>query len=74
MIAGFALIVFLFVMRLTAEPQATALPAEITLPDGTTTQAFTMGTDWYAIVTDDDRILVFNRSDNSLRQSIEINR
>lgn len=70
MILGLLTIVGLFVMRFAAPP-APALPDRITLPDGTTARAFTRGDDWFAIVTSDDRILIYNQ-DGTLRQEIAI--
>ncbi|MBW4984245.1 hypothetical protein KZZ07_17015 [Mameliella sp. CS4] len=48
------------------------LPEVITLPDGTTASAYTQGTDWYAVVTADDRILIFDRATGKLRQEMRI--
>ena len=74
MILGFLTIVVLFVIRLGPNPAPLALPDAITLPDGTRATAFTQGTDWYAVVTDDDEILIFDRADNSLRKRIMLTR
>lgn len=73
MIVGLLSIVALLVIRFSGETSAISLPSEIALPDGTSALAFTQGTDWYAVVTSDNQILIFDRSDNSLRQSIAIN-
>ncbi|WP_323771024.1 DUF6476 family protein [Antarctobacter sp.] len=48
------------------------LPEVITLPDGTTATAYTQGSDWYAVVTGDDRILIFDRATGKLRQEMRI--
>ncbi len=48
------------------------LPEVITLPDGTTATAYTQGSDWYAVVTGDDRILIFDRGSGKLRQEMQI--
>ncbi len=73
MIAGLVAIVSLIVIRFTAATKTPApLPAEITLPSGATASAFTQGADWYAVVTTDDRILIFDRATQELRQTIEI--
>jgi len=48
------------------------LPEEITLPDGTTATAYTQGADWYAIVTADQRIMIFDRATHKLRQTIKV--
>ena len=70
MIAGLLVIIFLFVTRLGTQPPA--LPDTIVLPDGATPTAFTQGSDWYAVVTEDDRILIYDRDGGTLRQVIEI--
>jgi uncharacterized protein DUF6476 len=72
MIIGVVTIIALLVIRLQGEPSTTPLPAEITLPNGSKATAFTQGGDWYAVVTTDNEILIFNRDDGSLRQRIEI--
>lgn len=48
------------------------LPEVITLPDGTVATAYTQGNDWYAVVTGDNRILVFDRATGRLRQEMQI--
>jgi len=70
MIGGLFIIIVLFVIRFSDRPLA--LPTEITLPDGTSADAFTQGRDWYAIVTDENLILIFDKRSGVLRQSIEI--
>ena len=68
MIAGIAVIAALLIIRLSG-PQSPALPESISLPEGTRAAAFTATAEWYAVVTDDDRILIY-RQDGSLRQEI----
>ena len=70
MIGGLVVIVTLLVIRFsqTAPP----LPDEIVLPDGATPTAFTQGDSWYAVVTTDNRILIFDRLTGALRQTIVI--
>ncbi len=72
MIGGIITVLSVVVTRMpdlsTAAP---ALPAAIALPDGTTAAAVTIGKGWIAVVTEDDRILIFN-ADGSLRQEIRI--
>lgn len=73
MIIGVLVITGLLVTRLQrADTPAPALPAEITLPDGATARAVTMGGDWYAVVTGDDRILIFDRPSGEIRQTVTI--
>ena len=73
MIAGFLVIVALFVIKFSSlGGDSTDLPDAITLPADTRATAFTQGPDWYAIVTDDNRILIFDRVSGLLRQSVQI--
>ncbi len=71
MILGFLTIVALFVMRFTPMNKA-ELPDEITLPDGSKATAFTRGEGWFAVVTDQDEILIFNRVTGNLQQRIVV--
>ena len=48
------------------------LPEVIELPSGMTASAYTQGSDWYAVVTEGDQILIFNRATGKLRQEIQI--
>jgi hypothetical protein len=48
------------------------LPEVITLHGGAIATAYTQGPDWYAVVTDDNQILIFDRGTGDLRQSIQI--
>jgi len=73
MIGGVITVVGLLVTRMPHAFQASApiLPEGFTLPESTTAEAVTFGTGWIAVVTEDDRILIFGR-DGSLRQDISI--
>lgn len=70
MIVGVITVVVLLVTRMP-DGRSLVLPAEIRLPQGATATAFTQGADWFAVVTSDDRILIF-RPDGSLRQELQI--
>ena len=70
MICGVLVVIGLLVTRLSRD--AAPLPAEIALPDGAEARAFTQGPDWYAVVTSDDRILIYDRLTGNLRQTVEI--
>lgn len=74
MIGGLLVIVALLVIRFSSDrsPAPLVLPDSITLPGGTTAQAFTIGGDWYAVVTGDDRILIYDRSNGTLRKAISL--
>lgn len=70
MIAGLLVIIALFVIRFQ-QPDV-KLPDGITLPDGASAEAFTQGRSWYAIVTQNDQILIFDRDSGNLRQTITL--
>ena len=74
MIIGFIVIIALFVTRFSGGDVTNfpKLPNTITLPDGTEPTAFTQGSDWIAIVTTDDRILIYDRATGALRQTIAV--
>jgi hypothetical protein len=68
MICGVLVVTTLLVTRLSGKRPA--LPEIITLPDGKTASTFTQGDDWYAVVTTDNQILIFDRLSGNLRQTI----
>ncbi|WP_420859127.1 DUF6476 family protein [Marivivens marinus] len=70
MIAGFLVLIVALVIRLN-RPLIT-LPEQIALPAGAEAQAFTQGADWFAVVTTDDRILIFDRASGALRQTVTV--
>jgi len=70
MIAGFLVLIAALVIRLNADP--VPLPDRIALPEGVTATAFTQGTDWFAVVTSDNRILIYDRTTSALRQEVAI--
>jgi hypothetical protein len=70
MIAGFLVLIAALVIRLNADPLP--LPDRISLPEGVTATAFTQGTDWFAVVTSDNRILIYDRTTSALRQEVAI--
>ena len=70
MIVGFVVLIAALVLRLNADPLP--LPDRITLPDGATATAFTQGPDWFAVVTDADEILIYDRGTGRLRQTMAI--
>ena len=71
MIIGFLTLIFMFVMRFSDNNQTFQL-SDITLPIGFSATAYTQGDNWYAIVDEKNKILIFNKSDNTLRQTIKI--
>jgi hypothetical protein len=77
MIIGVITVVAVIVTRMphsfgtTAAQSGPTLPESITLPDGAKPQAITFGTGWIAVVTQDDRILVYS-TDGQLRQEVPL--
>ena len=72
MILGLLTMIILFVIRLGPGVESRAesslpLPDEIVLPDDAKLLSVTWGKDHYVVVTDDDRILVFNKSGDLIK-------
>lgn len=70
MIGGVLLIIALIVIRFYDVPPP--LPETVDLPEGVSAVSFTQGPDWYAVVTSDNRILIFDRVTGQLTQSVAI--
>ncbi|MEP2533296.1 DUF6476 family protein [Shimia sp.] len=70
MIVGLLVIVVLIVMRF--RDTGPVLPEEIALPEGTRAHAVTAAEGWFAVVTDDNRILIYDRITGALRQEIDV--
>jgi Flp pilus assembly protein protease CpaA len=73
MIGGVITVVGLIVTRMPQAFTATgpSLPEGLTLPAGTSAAAVTFGTGWIAVVTTDDRVLIYGR-DGRLRQEVPL--
>jgi len=71
MVIGFIVIVVLFVTKFS-DAFGPKLPDVITLPDGSEPMAFTQGSDWYAVVTQDDAVLIYDRETGILKQTLQI--
>jgi len=72
MIVGLLAIVVLLVIRFTTENPVLVMPGSIELPDGAQATAFTQGVDWYAVVTNGDQILIYDRESGDLRQTVDV--
>ena len=72
MICGLLVVIGLLVIRFSSK--APDLPDVIALPSGEKATAFTQGPDWYAVVTANDQILIFDRMSGALRQTVDIER
>jgi hypothetical protein len=70
MIGGVLLIIALIVIRFYDAPPV--LPESIVLPEGSRAQAFTQADGWYAVVTDKNEILIFDRVTGALRKTISV--
>lgn len=70
MIGGVLVTFALIVIRLS--DRTPALPDQIDLPNGAKAQALTIGNNWFAVVTDDNRILIFDKVTGRQRQEITI--
>jgi Family of unknown function (DUF6476) len=73
MIGGVITVVGLIVTRMPQAFSSAApnLPANLVLPDGAKPAAITFGSGWIAVVTTEDRILIYGR-DGHLRQEMQI--
>ena len=60
MIGGIITLVTLIFMRFQDAPIPLELPESIMLPKGSAPLAFTKSEDWYAVVTSNDQILVYD--------------
>ncbi len=70
MILGFLVLIGALVMRLNAK--SPPLPDRVDLPEGVTAKAFTQGDGWFAVVTDDNRILIFDQLTGQLSQTVQL--
>ena len=70
MIVGFVILIGYLVTQFPGTG-GVAVPEELTLPEGASAVAYTQGSDWVAVVTDQDEILIFNM-DGSLRQRVQV--
>lgn len=74
MIVGVITVVALLVTRMPAAMRASLpLPDMISLPDGKIAQAFTQSDTWYAVVTTEGQILIYDRRSGVLTQEITVN-
>ncbi len=72
MIIGLLVMIAFFVIRL--QDRGPDIPDALNLPEGTKASAYTMGKGWAAVVTTDDRILIYDAKSGTLLQEVEITR
>tara|TARA_R110000796_G_scaffold41381_8_gene102382 strand:+ start:1825 stop:2109 length:285 start_codon:yes stop_codon:yes gene_type:complete len=70
MIFGLLVVIGLLVIRFSSK--SPDLPKAISMPAGEKALAFTQGPDWYAVVTQDNQILIYDRMTGKLRQTVNI--
>ena len=70
MIVGFVIIVSLFILNFRTSN--IPIPAIIDLPSNVRPVAYTQTKNWYAIVTDQDEIFIYDKTGNQL-QKIKVN-
>ncbi|AAV94694.1 hypothetical protein KQ247_15850 [Ruegeria pomeroyi] len=68
MIGGVLVTFALIVIRLS--DRTPTLPDQVELPDGARAVAVTIGSNWFAVVTEDERILIFDKTTGKLRQTV----
>ena len=71
LIGGVLTVVWLLVTRMPIPGADPTLPPALHMPAGATAAAVTMGTGWVAVVTTDNRILIFTPQ-GTLQQEIAI--
>lgn len=75
MIVGMVLIVGMLFVKMRNVPgplDLSGLPAQITLPQGTSARAVTAGQGWIGVVTDTDRFLIFDGDTGALLRDIAV--
>ena len=74
MIVGIITLVFLIVIKVQSLNNFVSIdiPKEIILPKNTIIRSFTAGTNWHAIVTESDEILIYDSLTNKLLRAIQI--
>ncbi|MDA1239184.1 MAG: DUF6476 family protein [Proteobacteria bacterium] len=70
MIVGLIIVITLLVVKL--QPSKIQLPQDIVLPKGTKAMSYSQGIDWYAVTTSDNKIMIFDGVNGTIRQEISI--
>ena len=72
MIVGFLVLIVFLVTRFPGTAELD-LPESITVPNGVKPVAFTQTADWYAVVTEVNEILIFDRETGAHLETILVN-
>lgn len=70
MIVGLLVLIAVIVIRFN--DKSLEFPETLVLPDGVTAEAYTQTKRWQAVVTEDDRVLIYSRATGELSQVIEL--
>ena len=70
-IVGLIILISVIVMRVQ-QAATVPLPDQIALPAGTKATAITRGTDWLGVVTEDNRILIYDLDGTTLLREIDV--
>ncbi|MDE0112740.1 MAG: DUF6476 family protein [Albidovulum sp.] len=73
-IVGFSIVVVLVYLQFVNARNGfeSNFPDFIELPEGVEAQSFTRGNGWHAVVTQDDKILIFESASGKLTKSVDI--
>lgn len=71
MIGGVLAVVWVVVTRFPTPPTP-PVPETLVLPPGAQALSIAQGADWVGIVTTDNRILIYDRSTGTLRQTVTL--
>ncbi len=66
MIIGFVIIVSLFILNFRTS--SIPMPAKIELPSSVSPVAYTQTKNWYAIITDQDEIFIYDKAGNQIQK------
>ncbi len=72
-ILGLIVLITVIVMRFQQE-NVVPLPDELVLPAGVTATAVTRGPGWFAVVTEDERILILEPDGRTIRREVVISK
>ncbi|UWQ05715.1 DUF6476 family protein [Aliiroseovarius crassostreae] len=72
-IIGLIVLITVIVMRFQQE-SVVPLPQELVLPQGAVAVAVTRGPGWFAVVTEDERILILEPDGRTIRREVAISK
>ena len=72
MIAGIIIIIALLAIKL--QPSTIEIPQNINLPRNSNAISYSQGSDWIAVTTSNDQILIFDSPTGKIRQTITVDK